>query len=257
MEALTSSCSKAIVMGLGSYFHRHAAFASDTPQICLPLLEKKGCNFQLLKLVQNKGIYPIHALQSETLMDWDTEELEVEQTNELKNIHVKFQLQKCCEYGEQFLIVGDDPMLGSWNPSNALPMSWSDDHIWTTHLNVPAGKTIQFKFLLKGKTGDIIWQPGPDRILHTWESMDRVTICEDWDNAGSQKLIQEYQHALPYSNEELNIDSNSKLSQTHAKEKPLMVAQNIGSLEEIIESANHILTAQKLIQLNEESANNP
>ncbi|KAE9592011.1 hypothetical protein Lal_00038402 [Lupinus albus] len=220
MEALTSSCSKATVMGLGSYFHRGAAFASNTPQICLSSVQKKGCNFRFLKLVQNKGIYPIHAVQSETWMDWDTEELEVQQENELKNIHVKFQLQKCCDFGEQFLVVGDDPMLGSWNPSNALPMTWSDDHIWTTHLNIPAGRTIQFKFLLKGKKGDIIWQPGPDRILHTWETMEKVTICEDWDNAGSQKLIQEYEHAYTYS--------------------------------------ENIVTAQELIQqLNEESENNP
>lgn len=45
-------------------------------------------------------------------------------------VHIKFQLQKDCRYGEQFLIVGDDPTIGSWDPSNALPMTWSEGHIW-------------------------------------------------------------------------------------------------------------------------------
>ncbi|KAE9618152.1 hypothetical protein Lal_00041908 [Lupinus albus] len=247
MEALASSCSKAIVKSLGSYFPRGgAAFVSDRPKICFSSNEKKGCNFQFLKLVQNKGIYPIHAVKSETesmlQLDLDTEKLEALQTNELKTIHVKFQLQKDCAFGEQFLLVGDDPMFGSWNPSNALPMTWSDGHVWTTHLNIPAGKAIQFKFILKGKTGDIIWQPGPDRILHTWEAMTRITVCEDWENAEAQKLIQEYQH--DYSNE---VESNAELIQTHAKEQ-------IISLEEIIKNVDHIMTERKMMQQNEESS---
>ncbi|OIW07465.1 hypothetical protein TanjilG_24327 [Lupinus angustifolius] len=228
METLTSSCSKAIVKSLGSCFPRGAAFGSDRPKICFSSNEKKGCNFQSM-------------LQ----LDLDTEKLEALQTNELKSIHVKFQLQKDCAFGEQFLLVGDDPMFGSWNPSNALPMTWSDGHVWTTHLNIPVGKPIQFKFILKGKTGDIIWQPGPDRILHTWEAMTRITVCEDWDNAESQKLIEEYQY--PYSDEEPMIESNAEHSQTHAKEQ-------IISLEEIIKNAEHIMTERKMMKQNEESS---
>ncbi|KAK7256891.1 hypothetical protein RIF29_30448 [Crotalaria pallida] len=278
MAALTSSCPKATVARLGSYYPRGAAFVSDRPQICFSSNEKKGCNIQFLKLVSNKGIYPIHAVSSEPQsmlerdldmdMDMDTVEFISEKTNE-KSIHVKFQLQKNCDFGEQFFIVGDDPMFGSWNPSNALPMTWSDGHVWTYQLNIPAGKSIQFKFILKGKTGELIWQPGPDRILHTWEAMDRVTVCEDWENAGSQKIIQEYQLAL--SNEEPKINSNMptfgdemvpnatklsglEVSQTHAKEKPLLTAGKIGSPDEIIKNANHRMTTRKLIHKNEKSA---
>lgn len=51
-----------------------------------------------------------------------------------KTIHVKFQLQKECSFGQQFLIVGDDPMFGLWDPSSAIPMNWSDGNVWTVEL---------------------------------------------------------------------------------------------------------------------------
>lgn len=47
---------------------------------------------------------------------------------------MKFVLQKRCEFGQQFLVVGDDEVLGAWNPKVALPMQWSDGHIWTKEL---------------------------------------------------------------------------------------------------------------------------
>ena len=53
---------------------------------------------------------------------------------------------------------------------------------------VPVGK-FQFKIILKTREGEIVWQPGPDRNLHTWEAMNRITVCEDWDNAEQQKVM--------------------------------------------------------------------
>jgi len=54
--------------------------------------------------------------------------------DESKFVRVAFGLQKNCEFGEQFLIVGDDPSLGSWDPLEALPMTWSEGHIWTAEV---------------------------------------------------------------------------------------------------------------------------
>lgn len=51
--------------------------------------------------------------------------------DESKFVRVAFELQKDCDFGEQFLIVGDDPTLGSWDPLEALPMTWSEGHVWT------------------------------------------------------------------------------------------------------------------------------
>lgn len=108
-----------------------------------------------------------------------------------KTVHVKFQLQKECMFGEKFLLVGEDPMIGLWDPSNAIPLDWSEGHTWSVELDVHIDLTMQYKFILKRSTGEIVWQPGPDRIFKTWESSSSVVIAEDWENAGAQKIMEE------------------------------------------------------------------
>uniref|UniRef100_A0A2N9HVM8 CBM20 domain-containing protein n=1 Tax=Fagus sylvatica TaxID=28930 RepID=A0A2N9HVM8_FAGSY len=60
---------------------------------------------------------------------------------------------------------------------------------------MPIGKSIQFKFILKGSAEKILWQPGPDRIFKTWETKNTITVCEDWENPEFQKVIEEEQLA--------------------------------------------------------------
>nr|DAD26689.1 TPA_asm: hypothetical protein HUJ06_028157 [Nelumbo nucifera] len=74
------------------------------------------------------------------------------------------------------------------DPSNAIPLTWSDGHVWTVDLDIPVGKALQFKFTLMETTGEIVWQPGPDRALHTWETKNMITVLEDWENAEVQKI---------------------------------------------------------------------
>eukprot|EP00268_Persea_americana_P037304 TRINITY_DN36951_c0_g1_i4.p1 TRINITY_DN36951_c0_g1~~TRINITY_DN36951_c0_g1_i4.p1 ORF type:complete len:386 (+),score=95.20 TRINITY_DN36951_c0_g1_i4:220-1377(+) len=121
----------------------------------------------------------------------DTEDNLVEVTNQTKTVHVKFQVQKECQFGQQFLLTGEDPMFGLWDPENAVALDWSDGHVWSVELDIPVGKTIQFKFILKGITGEIEWQPDPDRILNTWETSKTIVVLEDWGNAELQQITEE------------------------------------------------------------------
>ncbi|KAF9675462.1 hypothetical protein SADUNF_Sadunf09G0034800 [Salix dunnii] len=114
-----------------------------------------------------------------------------------KTVHVKFQLQRECTFGEQFFLVGEDPMIGLWDPSNAIPLDWSEGHTWSVELDVRIDLTMQYKFILKRSTGEIVWQPGPDRLLKTWESNSSVVIAEDWENAGAQKIMEEQVISTP------------------------------------------------------------
>lgn len=87
--------------------------------------------------------------------------------------------------------MGDDPVLGSWNPSNAVPLEWSEGHVWNVELDIPSGKTISYKFIMKVDDETILWQQGLDRILQTWETKNTITVSEDWDNAELQIIIEE------------------------------------------------------------------
>ncbi|KAL7169673.1 hypothetical protein ACSBR2_034660 [Camellia fascicularis] len=152
--------------------------------------------------LQHKMIQPIF-VSSETQKNLQNEETQIQDTS--KTVSVKFQLQKECAFGEKFHIVGDDIMFGSWDPLSAIPLDWSDGHVWTVELDIPIGKSIQFKFILKGSTGNILWQPGPNRILETWETKNTVLVSEDWDYNELRMLIEEE----PTSIENIESTSNT------------------------------------------------
>ncbi|CAA7389891.1 unnamed protein product [Spirodela intermedia] len=106
-------------------------------------------------------------------------------------VHVKFRLRQSCEFGEQFLLVGEDTKLGSWKPGSAMPMEWSDGDVWTVEMDLPVGKEIKFKFILRELSGGIKWQPGPDRVLQTWDTINTIVVTHDWENAEDQIISEE------------------------------------------------------------------
>ncbi|XP_038978494.1 uncharacterized protein LOC103711172 isoform X3 [Phoenix dactylifera] len=63
--------------------------------------------------------------------------------------------------------------------------------------DVPVGKPIRFKFILRGFAGEITWQPGPDRILEIWETAKTVVVSQDWDDAEDRKISEEEPLAIP------------------------------------------------------------
>ncbi|KAI3977506.1 hypothetical protein MKX01_000419 [Papaver californicum] len=86
-----------------------------------------------------------------------------------KMVRVKFQLIKMCLFGQEFLMFGNDPIFG----------------------DVPIDKAFQFKFILKDPTGEVKWQPGPNRVFQTWETNKTIVVFEDWDIVGLQMISEE------------------------------------------------------------------
>lgn len=111
-------------------------------------------------------------------------------------VTVKFVLEKKCKFGQQFHVIGDAPQLGSWKPKAAVPLEWSEGDIWTTDVDVPVGKQIEYKFILIGKRGELLWQPGPNRAFETSGSMGSVVVSSKWEldekiasGAGNEKEV--------------------------------------------------------------------
>ncbi|KAK9290975.1 hypothetical protein L1049_009157 [Liquidambar formosana] len=222
--------------------------------------------FSQLICLQHKIIHPIFSSSSSSVSPESqaaSEEMETEsqEIHQLKTVNVKFQLQKECLFGEQFLIVGDDPMLGAWDPSNAIPLDWSDGHVWTVELDIPVGKLVQFKFILKGKTENIAWQPGPDRVLRTWESKNTITVYEDWENAECQKIIEE--GMIANQTEESTVDSEMLIvaeNLTQPKEEEITNINNASTIADTIsypaekplaEMHNELIVAQNITHVQE------
>ncbi|XP_010262821.1 PREDICTED: uncharacterized protein LOC104601244 isoform X2 [Nelumbo nucifera] len=198
MEALTSSAWKIFSekrLGRASFCSRTWF---DRPELGRFLRPQEVSNvvFPLSIALQQHKPIPIQSLStasfaSEAQADWETAEYQGQATYLPRTVHVRFQLQKECLFGERFLLVGDDPIFGLWDPSNAIPLEWSDGHIWTVDLDIPIGKAIQYKFILKAITGVVVWQPGPDRVLQTWNTTNKIIVLEDWEDSELQKITEE------------------------------------------------------------------
>ncbi|GAB4824516.1 hypothetical protein Ancab_007392 [Ancistrocladus abbreviatus] len=198
MEALLSSSSKIFTAD-----HYHTVMKKKTLQAAtatrsgISFVESLNTNLPCLNLSQPRHATKrrtIHALtpsNSQVELGMDTSESGIQEIDPSKTAHVKFQLQKECSFGEHYLIVGNDPILGCWNPTSAIPLNWSDGNIWTVELDVPINKCIRYKFLLKSSTGDVSWQPGPDRFFRPWETKNPVIVSEDWESAEVLQISEE------------------------------------------------------------------
>ncbi|OMO85079.1 Carbohydrate binding module family 20 [Corchorus capsularis] len=205
METLASSCSKAIIGTNGDKgFSSFKDVSLHRAEICL-LPSKKLVRIRFLNSLSAKHsrLQPVLASSSSPpesqaciVVDLGTAEIQPEEESPTKTSHVKFQLQKECSFGEHFFIVGDHPMFGLWDPESAIPLNWTEGHVWAVELDIPVGKTIQFKFLLKDSDGKLLWQPGPDRIFKSWDTEKTIIVLEDWEDAESQKVMEEEQLAI-------------------------------------------------------------
>lgn len=72
--------------------------------------------------------------------------------------------------------------------------------------DLPVNKVIKYKFILKGLVGAVSWQPGPDRILKTWETEKMISVSEDWNNPGLQNVVEDEPADDP-----IETDSNSSI----------------------------------------------
>ncbi|KAL5550315.1 hypothetical protein UlMin_000491 [Ulmus minor] len=165
--------------------------------------------FSSICVKRGKPFFPIACLTPKTQVDLDAADADdqSEETYSSKKVHVKFRLEKECLFGEHFFLVGNDPLLGLWSPENAIPLNWSDGHVWSVELDIPVGKPINFKFILKRSTGEILWQPGPNRVLQTWETNNTIIVSEDWQNAEFQKISEEEQGSTPHEDYTVKSDA--------------------------------------------------
>ncbi|XP_066312973.1 uncharacterized protein [Miscanthus floridulus] len=114
---------------------------------------------------------------------------------EARTVRVKFVLRKQCAFGQQFLVVGDDAAVGLWDPAKAIALVWSEGHVWTattvSSQDLPANRSIEFKFLLRDASRHVRWQHGTNRTLQITETPNTMVVHEDWDHGNKQKVSEE------------------------------------------------------------------
>ncbi|WMJ81512.1 alpha-amylase family glycosyl hydrolase [Clostridium sp. MB40-C1] len=102
-----------------------------------------------------------------------------------KQVSVRFVVNNAnTQFGENVYLVGDVNELGSWDTSKALGAMYNQVEYkyptWYFDVSVPAGKTINFKFIKKNGS-KVTWESGNNHVYTTpTNSTDSVIV--DWQN---------------------------------------------------------------------------
>jgi alpha-amylase len=81
--------------------------------------------------------------------------------------------------GTDVYVVGSIPSLGSWNPTDAIPLSSASYPTWSRLAIVPKSTSFEYKFLKKDGTGNVTWESGGNRSYVTGSSSG-YTTSDTW-----------------------------------------------------------------------------
>ncbi|KAI0833184.1 starch binding domain-containing protein [Hypoxylon sp. FL0890] len=107
---------------------------------------------------------------------------------------VTFQGLKTISWGQTVKIVGNVPALGNWDTTKAVTLSASSysssNPLWKATVTLPAGQTIQYKYILINTDGSIIWEADPARFYTVAKSCADSTSAnviptESWNSSGN------------------------------------------------------------------------
>lgn len=73
-------------------------------------------------------------------------------------VRVAISVSRRVDWGESVAVVGQDTVLGSWQPIQSLPLTWSEGDVWSAVVGLPPG-VHEFKV---GNTGPVkaLWMSG-------------------------------------------------------------------------------------------------
>ncbi|EFN51955.1 hypothetical protein CHLNCDRAFT_139626 [Chlorella variabilis] len=86
------------------------------------------------------------------------------------NVDVTFTLQRKVCFGQSVVLTGDAEELGGWDLGRAPRMEWSEghngEHHWTATVSLPAGATLEYKFVIEDKNhSEPMWESCWNRKL--------------------------------------------------------------------------------------------
>ncbi|KAL4440179.1 hypothetical protein ABPG75_003180 [Micractinium tetrahymenae] len=97
-----------------------------------------------------------------------------------RSVAVTFTLSRKVDYGQQVLLVGDAPQLGSWELGRAPHMSWSEGDTWTVTVDLPEGAAVEYKFVLQNPGHAPVWEKCDNRRITVDAGSTGTLECE-WD----------------------------------------------------------------------------
>lgn len=81
-------------------------------------------------------------------------------------------------FGQHVYITGNTDALGNWNTDLGIPLDPRNYPVWTNHVNLPAGRTIEYKLYRKDEQGNVTWEnlPGGGNRTLTTPAHGTITL---------------------------------------------------------------------------------
>ena len=97
---------------------------------------------------------------------------------------VTFNGRVTTQWGQTVKLVGNQAALGNWNPNNGVLLSssayTSSDPLWSITVALPAGASVQYKFVKVESDGTVRWESDPNRSFTVPSTCDIVTRGDTW-----------------------------------------------------------------------------
>lgn len=92
---------------------------------------------------------------------------------------VSFGVTATTTWGQNLRVVGDHPSLGAWSPAAGVALSSSAYPVWRSSVALPAGTTVQYKYVRVDGTGAVVWESGANRSA-TVPASGVLTLNDSW-----------------------------------------------------------------------------
>ncbi|KAK0651308.1 glycoside hydrolase family 15 protein [Cercophora newfieldiana] len=97
---------------------------------------------------------------------------------------VTFNERASTQWGQNIKLVGNHPALGNWNPSNGILLSaagyTSSDPLWSISVLLPAGQSIEYKYVNVQSDGSVRWESDPNRQFTVPSTCNEVVRGDNW-----------------------------------------------------------------------------
>jgi alpha-amylase len=96
--------------------------------------------------------------------------------------NVTFSVNATTVWGQNVFVVGNVAALGSWNTANAKPLSSASYPIWSATLSLPANSAVEYKYIKKDGSGNVVWESGANRVFTSPAGGGSTTRSDTWRN---------------------------------------------------------------------------
>ncbi|KAL2924032.1 Phosphoglucan water dikinase chloroplastic [Bienertia sinuspersici] len=83
-------------------------------------------------------------------------------------------LEHQVQFGESVVVLGSNKELGSWK--KPVTMAWTENG-WVSNIELTAGDSVEFKFVIMGKDKSLTWESGDNRVIQIPEKGNFTLIC--------------------------------------------------------------------------------